>query len=62
MMGYILTGGFAKGYRTYIFMGLAGLTAVANWAVGDMSTSQTLNTLWELFASGGIAALRAARN
>lgn len=59
-MSYVLTGGFLKGYRTYVLSGLAAITAVAYWSVGDQSTADTLRALWELFASGAIAALRAA--
>ena len=35
---YILTGGFAKGYRTYILSGVAVVGAVAAWSIGDMDT------------------------
>lgn len=58
-MSYLLTGGFLKGYRTYVLSGLAAITAVAYWAIGDQSTTDTLRALWELFASGAIASLRA---
>jgi hypothetical protein len=58
-MGYLLTGGFLAGYRTYILSGLAALTAVAYWSIGEQTTAATLQALWELFASGGLAALRA---
>jgi hypothetical protein len=57
-MGYLLTGGFLAGYRTYILSGLAALTAVAYWSIGEQTTAATLQALWELFASGGLAALR----
>jgi hypothetical protein len=59
MIGYLLTGGLLAGYRTYVLSGLAAITAVAYWSIGDQSTSATLQALWELFASGGLAALRA---
>lgn len=55
----LLTGGFLRGYRTYILSGLAVITAVAYWSVGDQSTTDTLRALWELFASGALASLRA---
>lgn len=60
-MGYLLTGGFLAGYRTYILSGLAAVTAVAYWSIGDQSTAATLQTLWELFASGALASIRAAK-
>jgi hypothetical protein len=55
-----MTGGFLAGYRTYVLSGLAAMTAVALWSVGDQSTTDTLRALWELFASGALASLRAA--
>lgn len=59
-MSYILTGGFAKGYRTYIMTGLAALTVIAGWAVGDHTEAETIRSLWDLFMAGGVAGLRAA--
>lgn len=59
-MSYVLTGGFAKGYRTYIMTGLAALTVAAGWAVGDHSTAESVRALWEIFMAGGVAAARAA--
>jgi len=41
----ILTGGFAKGYRTYILMGLAIALAITNWAIGDATSMQTLTAV-----------------
>lgn len=58
-MTYVLTGGFLKGYRTYVLSGIAAITAVAYWSVGDQTTVDTLRALWELFASGAVASLRA---
>jgi hypothetical protein len=59
-MSYILTGGFARGYRTYILAGVGAVVAIANWAVGDMSTQQALQTVWELAISISIGAARAS--
>lgn len=59
-MTNVLTCGWARGYRTYIMCGLAALTAIAAWSVGDANTADTLRALWELFLSGGVAATRAA--
>lgn len=38
-IGYILSGGFAKGYRTKIISAVAIVGVIASWAVGDMDTS-----------------------
>jgi hypothetical protein len=38
---------------------LAAATAIAMWSIGEQNTVTTLQALWELFASGGLAALRA---
>jgi hypothetical protein len=40
-----LSGGFARGYRTYILMGLAVLTVAVGWADGDLTTSQAIPAL-----------------
>jgi hypothetical protein len=58
-MGSLLTGGFLAGYRTYVMSALAAATAIAMWSIGEQNTVTTLQALWELFASGGLAALRA---
>lgn len=39
---YLLTGGFAKGYRTYILAGIALVTVVAQFAVGDIGLTDAL--------------------
>lgn len=36
----LLTGGFAKGYRSYILSAITVLTAAAGWAVGDLNGMQ----------------------
>ena len=57
MLGSILTGGFAKGYRTYIMAGVIVITAVASFSVGDI----TLNDLVTQIAVGlGMGGLRAS--
>lgn len=58
-LGWLITGGFLKNYRTYVLTGLAALTAVAYWATGDQTTADTMRMLWELFTSGSVATLRA---
>lgn len=59
-MGYILTGGFAAGYRTYILAALGVITAAAGWAVGDQTTAEAIRSVWEILLSGSVAAVRAA--
>lgn len=39
---YLLTGGFAKGYRTYIIAAVAVVGAVASFSVGDLSLEATI--------------------
>lgn len=61
-MTYILTGGFARGYRTYILAALGVLTAAASWAVGDQTSAEALRAIWEIVLSGSVATARAALN
>ena len=54
----ILTGGFAKGYRTYIMAGVVVVTALAAYATGQADLVHTIQTI----AGGlGLGALRAAQ-
>lgn len=54
-LGYILTGGFAKGYRTYIMAGVAVVSALAAFATGDANLMSTI----EVVATAlGLGALR----
>jgi hypothetical protein len=39
---FLLTGGFLKGYRTYILAGLGIAGLVANYAVGDADLTSTI--------------------
>lgn len=39
---YLLTGGFLKGYRTYVIAAVAVIGAVAGYAVGDLSLEATI--------------------
>lgn len=57
-LGYILTGGFAKGYRTYILVGLAVVGVIAQYAVGDLTLTEALS---QSAAALGIGTLRAAK-
>lgn len=58
-LAYILTGGFAKGYRTYIMAGIAAVTVVAQFAVGDVSLSDAIQ---QLALALGLGTLRSAQN
>lgn len=53
---YIITGGFLKGYRSYILGIILIVQAVASWAVGDMSFMTLMEQLPELLAGAGIMA------
>lgn len=59
ILGYILSGGFAKGYRTQILGVGAALSVVAMWAVGDMSLTDLIAKLPALLGGLGLAALGA---
>lgn len=59
MLGQILTGGFARGYRTYILGAIVALQAVAQWAVGDAALVDLLNRLPEILGGLGLMTLRA---
>ena len=58
-MTSLLTGGFAKGYRTYIIGGLVALQAIAAFAVGDINMVEFMNQLPEILAGLGLMSLRA---
>jgi len=60
MLGQIMTGGFAAGYRTYIFGALLALQAVAQWGVGDLSLAALLGKLPEILGGLGLMTLRAS--
>jgi hypothetical protein len=55
---WILTGGFAKGYRTQILGVTAALSAIGLWAVGDMRLSDSSPR--SLSCSAGSASRRSA--
>ena len=57
IIGSILTGGFAKGYRTYIFAGLAFVTAAAQFSVGDLSLTEFIQ---QAALGLGLGSLRAS--
>jgi hypothetical protein len=41
-LAYILTGGFLKGYRTYILAGLGIAGLLANYLIGDADLAATV--------------------
>jgi hypothetical protein len=56
MLGYVLSGGFLKGYRTYIAAGVIVLSGIASYLIGDTDLATTITTI----ATGlGFGALRA---
>lgn len=58
-LGWLITGGFAKGYRTQILGVTAALSAIGLWAVGDMSFAELIAALPVMLGGLGIAALGA---
>jgi hypothetical protein len=58
-IAWILTGGFAKGYRTQILGVTAALSALGLWAVGDMSLAELVAALPIMLGGLGLAALGA---
>jgi hypothetical protein len=56
---WIITGGFAKGYRTQILGLTTALSAIAMWAVGDASLTDLIAKAPAIFGGLGLAALGA---
>ncbi len=56
---WLITGGFAKGHRTQVLGVTTALSAVALWAVGDMSFADLLGKLPIALGGLGLAALGA---
>ena len=54
-LAWLISGGFAKGYRTQVL----GVAKVALWAVGDMSLANLLGNLPIALGGLGLAALGA---
>jgi hypothetical protein len=42
---WLLTGGFAKNYRTYILAGLGAVTAVTQYSLGDADLMHTIQNV-----------------
>lgn len=57
MLGHVLTGGFLKGYRTYVMMGMAVIGLLVQYSVGD---ADLISTLTGVAAALGVSALRAS--
>ena len=58
-LAWLITGGFAKGYRTQVLGVTAALTTVGLWAVGDMSLADLVTQLPLVLGGLGLAALGA---
>lgn len=56
----LLSGGFLKGYRTYVLGAVMALTALASWSVGDMSLSELIKQMPEIINGLGLMTIRAA--
>jgi hypothetical protein len=56
-LAWLLTGGFAKGYRTQILGVTTALSTIALWAVGDMTLSDLIAKAPVIFGGLGLAAL-----
>ena len=57
-IAYLITGGFAKGYRTYILAGLALVGVIGQYAVGDIGLTEAIS---QGATALGLGTLRAAR-
>jgi hypothetical protein len=58
-LSWLISGGFAKGYRTQVLGVTAALSAIALWAVGDMSLADLVSKLPIALGGLGLAALGA---
>ncbi len=56
-IAWLLTGGFAKGYRTQVLGLVTALSAVASWAVGDATRADLITKAPVIFGGLGLAAL-----
>jgi hypothetical protein len=56
---WLITGGFAKGYRTQILGITTALSTIAMWAVGDATLSDLIAKAPAIFGGLGLAALAA---
>ena len=51
--------GMLKGYKTYVLSGLAVITAIVGWLVGDATLAGALEEAWKILFPLITAALRA---
>ena len=61
-LAWLLTGGFAKGYRTQILGLTTAISTIALWAVGDTTLTDLIAKLPVIFGGLGLAALGAKVN
>ena len=61
-LAWLITGGFAKGYRTQILGITTALSTIALWAVGDASLADLIAKAPVIFGGLGLAALGAKVN
>jgi hypothetical protein len=54
---WLITGGFAKGYRTQVLGLVTALSALASWAVGDATLADLITRAPVIFGGLGLAAL-----
>jgi hypothetical protein len=60
LLASLLTGGFLKGYRTYLLGIALALSGLARYLAGDATLAQLLDSLPEILGGLGLASLRAA--
>ncbi|MFZ0397127.1 MAG: hypothetical protein WAM06_03675 [Methyloceanibacter sp.] len=61
-LAWLLTGGFAKGYRTQILGLTTAISTIALWTVGDTTLTDLIAKLPVIFGGLGLAALGAKVN
>ncbi|HEU0017761.1 MAG TPA: hypothetical protein VFQ31_05330 [Methyloceanibacter sp.] len=61
-LAWLITGGFAKGYRTQILGITTALSTIALWAVGDTTLADLIAKAPVIFGGLGLAALGAKVN
>ncbi|MEM7191872.1 MAG: hypothetical protein AAF405_03220 [Pseudomonadota bacterium] len=58
-LAWLITGGFAKGYRTQILGVSAAFSALGLWAAGDLTLAQLVSEIPIVLGGLGLAALGA---
>ena len=53
---YLITGGFLKGHRTYILVGVAVISAAASFAVGDINLNELITAIATSLSVGTVRA------